>query len=310
MELVPRLQNFYSPILVDRMYAMRKGDLKQFTPNSKSVCRINDGNTNAYLREDRFIEQFLKTIEPKYNTALANLIEGKIDRECIYTIAGFVACVIGCSPTRMRVLSAPIRGVVETLAVIAEERGQLPLPPEELGGTHLLELLQNGDIEIVVDPKYPQAIGISGILRVVAAFGNFKWDILLNCFNDSPFFTSDSPVAIELTEDWRVVNRIVPIAPNVAVRIRPDLTVDRKRADFSFANFDYRRREISRKELVEINRLIVQCAEDTIFYRDNSAWVPKFIAKNRHYRVEMITSKVPTNNGVFLISTERIVAKR
>jgi hypothetical protein len=33
-------------------------------------------------------------------------------------------------------------------------------------------------------------------------------------------------VAIEETEDWRLLNRIVPLAPNVAVRIRPDLTVD------------------------------------------------------------------------------------
>ena len=73
------LKKFYSPVLGDLMYATRKSDLKSFTPNSKSVCRIIDGSTNAYLKEDREIEEFLKKIEPKYNEALAKLIEDKID---------------------------------------------------------------------------------------------------------------------------------------------------------------------------------------------------------------------------------------
>jgi hypothetical protein len=45
------LKNFYSPVLGDRMYATRKSDLKSFTPSSKSVCGINDGSTDAYLKE-------------------------------------------------------------------------------------------------------------------------------------------------------------------------------------------------------------------------------------------------------------------
>src|ERR1700685_3402274 len=69
------LRKFYSPLLGgERMYAMRKSDLKSFQPNSKSVCRIEDGSTNAYLKEDRAVEEFLKTIEPKYNEALSKLV--------------------------------------------------------------------------------------------------------------------------------------------------------------------------------------------------------------------------------------------
>ena len=37
------LKNFYSPKLGELMYAIRKSDLKEFTPNSESVCRIDDG---------------------------------------------------------------------------------------------------------------------------------------------------------------------------------------------------------------------------------------------------------------------------
>lgn len=296
------LKNFYSPVLGDRMYATRKSDLKSFTPNSKSVCGINDGSTNAYLKEDRAIEEFLKTIEPKYNEALAKLIGDKIDEQCIYTIGGFVAYVVSCSPAGMRIQSGPLKSIVETVAATMEARGLIPPPPKELGGESLVEL------QVKVDPKFPQAIGISSIHRSLAIFGNFRWDILLNGFNHSPFFTSDFPAAIEETRDPLIINRIVPLAPNLAIRIRPDLTIDKDLADFSFANFHCRRRSISQEEAVEINRLIVRCAEDTVFYRDDSAWVQRFIAKNRHYRVEPSTSKQPTRNGSLLISRPKIVS--
>jgi hypothetical protein len=129
---------------------------------------------------------------------------------------------------------------------------------------------------------------------------------LLNNSNHSPFFTSDFPAAIEETRD-HIINRIVPLAPNLAIRIRPDLTIDKDLADFSFANFNYSRRSISQKEAVEINRLIVRCAEDTVFYRDDSAWVQRFIEKNRYYRVEPSTSTRPTRKGSLLISRLKIV---
>jgi hypothetical protein len=50
------LRNFYSPALGDQMYAVRKSDWKTLTSNSESVCRIDAGSTNAYLTEDRLIE--------------------------------------------------------------------------------------------------------------------------------------------------------------------------------------------------------------------------------------------------------------
>src|ERR1035437_1254846 len=85
------LKKFYSPALRDRLYAIRKSDLKSFAAYSKDVCRTIGGSTNTYLKENRAIEEFLKSIEPKYDTALEKLVGGVIDNECIYTIAGF-AC--------------------------------------------------------------------------------------------------------------------------------------------------------------------------------------------------------------------------
>ena len=302
------LKKFYSPVLGERMYAIRKSDLKCFTPNSKGVCGIHDGSTNAYLREDRAIEEFLKTIEPNYNSALEKLIAGKIDDDCIYTISGFVAYVITCSPGGMRVHSGPLKSTVEVTAAMMDARGLVSPPPPELGGASLTELLRSGAVKVGIDPKYPQAVGISSILQHTATFGNFKWEILRNGFADSPFFTSDFPAAIEKSDDPRILNRIVPLAPDLAIRIRPDLAVERGQADFSFANFEYRIRYISHAELVQLNRLIVRCAEETVFYRDDSPWVQPFVAKNRQYRIEPFAHELATPTGTLLISTQRIVA--
>src|SRR5712691_5438551 len=207
------LKRFYSPVLGNRMYAIRKTDLRAFTPRAEDVCRIPEGNTNAYLQDDRAIEEFLKTVEPNYNSAVAKLVSGTIDHECIYTIAGFVAYVITCSPAGMRIISGPLRSVVEMQAALMDARGALPRAPAQLGGATLTELLRDGTVMTTIDPKYPQAMGIEAIRRFTALFGNFKWEILRNDFDESPFFTSDFPVAIERTDDPRVLNRIVPLAP-------------------------------------------------------------------------------------------------
>jgi hypothetical protein len=305
------LKKFYSPALGERMYAIRKTDLAAFTPNSKAVCAINDGSTNAYLREDRAVEEFLNTIEPNYNSALDKLLAGNIDRECIYTMAGFISYVITCSPGGMRTQAGPIKAVTETECSMLEAQGVFLPPPPELAGTSLTELLRSGAVKVEVDPKYPQAIGITAILGFTARLGNFKWEILHNDFTDSPFFTSDFPVAIETTNDLRVMNRIVPLAPNLALRIKPDITLDTSKADFSFANFGYSTRRVGHEELVQLNTLIVRCAEDMVFYRDDYPWVRPFIAKNRHYRIEPQTQKLtfPTGTtGILHLFTLRIVA--
>src|SRR5712691_2939720 len=142
------LKKFYSPALGNRLlYAIRKSDLKVFTPDAGAVCAIHDGSTNAYLRENRAIEEFLKTIEPKYNASLDKLSAGEIDHQCVYTIAGFVAYVIACSPAGMRTQSEPLRGMVDATAARMDAEGELPPAPAELGGSSLTELVRDGTID-------------------------------------------------------------------------------------------------------------------------------------------------------------------
>jgi hypothetical protein len=285
---------------------MRKSDLKTFTPDSQSVYFLLRSGTNPFLTTPRAIEEFLRTVEPKYNAAVDRLASGEIDREAIYAISGFIAFVLCCSPAAMRIQSVTPRTALEDLLIAMDARGEILAPPEELGGRTVTEILRSGDIKIVVDPKYSQAVGTTTIDRIIQIFGNCHWDILMNHIDENPFFTSDFPIAVETTRDPRVMNRIVPLAPNLAVRIRPDISLARMPLDFSFTRFRSARRKLSRKEVANLNRLLVRCAEDVVFYRDDRPWVRMFIEKNRQFRVELTVHKFPDGQGVLTFFRETI----
>ncbi|MGI8569700.1 MAG: hypothetical protein ACR2KT_11825 [Methylocella sp.] len=103
------------------------------------------------------------------------------------------------------------------------------------------------------------------------------------------------------------MNKIVPLTPNLAVRITPNIDMSGASTDLSFTKFSRTRRLLKSLEICNINRLLVQCAEDIVFYRDKHDWIEKFVAKNRHYRIQTVTSRFPQGTGFLLISSQRIV---
>lgn len=300
------LRKFYSPELGEQLHALRKSDMKYFTPGAKAVCAVVDGSTNAYLREDRLIEAFLKSMEPNYNIAVSAFGAGAPDQLSIYTLSGFIAFVSSCSPAAMRIHAKPIADSLEGYARALDMKGIFPLPPEALGGKSLTELLNSGDLKFTVDKKYPQAFGIRQILEKTSMFGNLLWEVLVNPFEDSPFFTSDFPTAFEKTHDLRVLNRVVPLSPTLAVRVLPDLRLERKVPDFSFPKFRFRRRILTRGEVMYVNRLIVRCAETIVFYRDNHDWIETFVRRNARYRVEPRTHRIPDGTGILTVFTHEV----
>lgn len=301
------LKRFNSPSLNGCMYAIRKSDQLFFTPRAQDVCRVEEGSTNAYLSEKRAIEEFLRAIEPNYNRSVDKILANQIDQECIYTIAGFVAYVINCSPGGMRIHSELMKGMLQVQIAKLDAQGKLSLPPRELGQGTISDLIENGGLEITVDRKYPQAIGISQILIHTSAFGNFHWEILANEIEDSPFFTSDYPVAVEPSSHPRILNRVIPLAPNLAVKIKPQLGIDRSDVDFSFPSFRCRVRHLSRADVIKINRLLVRCAEDLVFFRDHKPWIANFINKNRKYHVKTLPEETNLSGGTYLLGVMKVV---
>src|SRR5579883_2702113 len=145
------LRNFCSPALGGKMHAIRKSDLKTFPCAPRSVCRIEQGNTNAYLADQRAVEEFLSGVEPRYNASLARLRENRLDRECIYVISGFVAYVASCAPAAMRIHAGMLKAALESGAAILDKAGLIPKAPPSLGGACLTELLAQNVIGFDVD---------------------------------------------------------------------------------------------------------------------------------------------------------------
>jgi hypothetical protein len=106
------LKNFYSPVLGERLYAMRKSYLKSLTPDSKSVCRISDGSTNAYLRVGKIgllidERKFLEELDRAAKFGIAWIFRnGRIrhSRERVVIVTGLrivpgVILMVPCLPT-------------------------------------------------------------------------------------------------------------------------------------------------------------------------------------------------------------------
>jgi uncharacterized protein DUF4238 len=304
------LRNFYSPVLEKRMYAIRKSDMKAFETRANDVCRIEEGSTNAYLRQDRAVEEFLLRVEPHYNRSIELLRHNACDTEAIFAIAGFVAYVLACSPASMRVFSDPLRASVLSTADLLDQNGEPPASSEALGGQTLSELLAANKLILNIDPKFPQALSINSILNWTSIFGNSPWEILTNQQNGGNFFTSDFPIGFELGDDPRIVNKIVPLAPDLAIRVRPDIGLSGAPLDLHFKGFRARRRILNHQELIEINRLLVRCAEDLVFYKNDESGIRGFISKNRFFRIEGITQRIPVGTGFLNVSSQRVVSTK
>lgn len=300
------LRQFTSPALGGRLNAVRKTDLRFFQPRPRDVCRIEDGSSNAYIAQDRAIEEFLKAIEPRYTQSVAELASDRITTDSIYVLAGFVAYVMLCSPAMMRIGAAMPRNVVKAEARLLDAAGKMPPPPEALGGKSLSDLIDSGKVKIEIDPKYAQALGIAAVTATTRMYGNCLWDIVINEHEGSPFVTSDYPVAIEQADDPRVLNRVVPLSPNLAIRICPDISLTQKDCDDTFSCFRYRFGHASRKHVQYLNDLFVKCAETTVFYRDNQEWIPGFVKRRRYFRIEPVIDEIRYDSGEAIIFRQRV----
>ncbi|MGE3318550.1 MAG: DUF4238 domain-containing protein [Candidatus Berkiella sp.] len=292
------LKNFYSKTQIPPLNAICKITMNKFPCSAKDVCRIEEGNTNYYLEEPRVIETFVKDIENRYNWAVAQLSDGLTTKQVIYVIAGWIAYVQCCSPAGSRIYASSLKNVVHETARTLEKKGDIPPPPEHLKlGGNLTDLIDSGRVELTIDPKYPQSVGIQNVLNLTYMYGNFKWDIIKNAYKDSPFFTSDYPLAIELQPNSTISNIIVPLNPGLALRIN---TTTEMHED---ENFTFNRIKVTqpdRKNINRINMLIAQCAEEHVFFGDESSWMFDFVKKHCKYHVGTKTAKSRHPNGSFM----------
>lgn len=299
------LRNFYAAALGGRkMYAYRKSKLAVFPCDARDVCRIPEGSTNGFLTEPRLLEEFLKSIEPKYNRACQALADDKFGSDDVLVIAGFSAFVLGCSPTAMRLGAASLSNMAATEIELLDAMGELPPLPPELGQTTATDLVHAGKLVVETDPKFPQAMGISQVVSLTKAFASFRWEILRNRHaSETPFLSSDFPVALE--DSGPPAIRVVPLRPDLAIRIHP--VMRSPGAPDRLDDFRYRVTEARPKSVRDINRVIVQSADDFVFSPVNNYGIAKLVEKYANYRLEMDHRRIRKGTGYLLLNTVRVV---
>ncbi len=281
------------------MFAFRKSDLASFPCDSRDVCRIEDGSTNAYLNSPRILEDYLSDIEPNYSDACSKIGQGRPDYESILILSGFIAFVIGCSPTSMRLGAIPLSKMVRTEAELLERMGEIEPAPPELGGKTLTELLDEGLVIVDTDEKFPQSMGISGLPEQAAQFASFRWEIILNSHAERhPFVTSDFPASIEPSSDPQILNRVVPLRPDLAVRIHPQLRPP-NRPNLA-TDFRYRVVQASPSEVTSINRTTIRCAEQLVFSPIDSPGLRSLVKRNSRYFLDVDHFRTPSEAGYLL----------
>lgn len=58
---------------------------------------------------------------------------------------------------------------------------------------------------------------------------------------------------------------------------------------------------------MNVNRLIVRCAESTVFFGDNYEWIPKFVKRNARFRIEPQAWRMAHGTGTRLWSTQEVI---
>jgi Protein of unknown function (DUF4238) len=301
------LKNFYSKSVEGKFFGVKKADLKLFQCSSKDVCRMQEFNTNPFMDEQRVIEEFLKSVEPNYNSSVWKLLSNEIDHDVIFVIAAYAAFIMCFSPAGARISSKVFETGVKAFIEIAEKQGKIGPPPSILGNS-ISDAIQHGIMKIDIDQNYPKAIGTTQIFTFVNAFANSHWEILEVRDGDGAFFTSDFPVAIEKHASSQTDSRIFPLLPNLAVRIAPHLRSTEDRDLMDFSGFTFSRKKLNISEIERVNRKLVQCAEEVVFYPDNTKWLLQFVNKWRGYRVETVEEKVLTEHGHAYLHGHNIVA--
>jgi hypothetical protein len=130
--------------------------------------------------------------------------------------------------------------------------------------------------------------------------------VLINTTQEA-FLTTDYPIGLEVVAGRAIPNWIVPLAPDVAIRIIPDILQKGQSANLDFPDFSYERTAASAKEIRGLNSILVQCAEDFVFYRDEQSWIEPLVTQFKDYRLDIVIEGVPYRTRFERRSVVRIV---
>lgn len=304
------LKHFLDPNLDKLLHAYDKKLLKHFTPTTKNICCAQDWDTNPYFEDERAVDKYLRIIEPKWNDGVENIGDLLKYEEIKYFMAGYIAVLVSCTPSSVRTSTHAIEEIIASSSnIIAQQMqnyperfpDQKPLPPEIFE-----QILAAGGLKATVDPKHTHARSMQNLINLQWCFYKSPWMILDN-ETDSPFLTSDFPVAYYYPKpQTRVPYRFVPISPRYAILIKTSTDrADRKAPEEPFSEYPITEIDIRPVKSTFpkiLNKLTIQGAEQFIISAYDAPWIMKLVKKYKNWKMDSGTVRLPYENGEMIIS--------
>ncbi len=304
------LKHFLAPELGNLLHAYDKQGLKHFTPTTKNICCAQDWDTNPYFEDERAIDKYLRVIEPKWNHGVEDISDLLKYEEVKYFMAGYIAVLVSCTPASIRTLTYATEQIIASGGNILAQQMQehperfpetVPLPSEIFE-----KIMDAGGISAQVDPKHTHARTMQNLVDLQWHFYKSPWMILDN-ETDSPFLTSDFPVAYYYPKPHaQIPYRFVPLTPRYAVLIKPSLDKsDRKDPKESFEKYPITEIDIRsvRPEFPKVlNKLTIQGAEQFVISAYDAPWIMKMVKKYRNWKMDSGTVRLPHGNGELIVS--------
>jgi len=294
-----------------KLHAYSKNDGKYFTPGPKSVCSEWDGDLNPAIEGmPEMLGEYRKMFEPRWNETVEELKKRNGSRDIRLMVALCFAHMVTCVPAWRRV-SAEIwenmRGAeLRFRHLMNEERGV----KDELLAEGVA-MLKEGKIVIEADPNSVKAKLTGALIGLACLAYHSNW-IFFENRTDTPFLTSDNPVALRLSDViGEPMNRFMPITPQLGLFMTLDAWQKQKR------RFPKEKSEIDRllqeepfgtirgtrpipNDVRELNRLIVQCAENFVFSNRKDDGVERLVQKHGKYRIEADPQELREPDGGFI----------
>lgn len=280
-------------------YRKKKGDY--FLCRPENVCHEWDGDLNAAFLPHRpeLLGDFRKMFEPRWNTALTSITSGRIADQERFIISACMANLMMCTPTMRRIgavaLAAELRSYMSFSKRMQEKHGGIPDLP-----ITAIEMMERGIINVDIDPDWIKALGTRRFLEGTLVTYHHNWTILVN-ETSHPFVTSDNPIA------WREAIslgapavRFFPITPKFCLSI---MYVDTRAGEIDPEHVErdltapskgvIKYQKVSKDRAKDINRLIVQGAEDMVFSSSASPEIAGMVKQYADYGLHVETVELP-----------------
>jgi hypothetical protein len=259
------------------------------------VCREWNGDLNEkyFEKNPAILGQLRRIFEKDWNKAIEQLTKKSISPDSKFTLAGYWAHLITCTPqwraTGVQMLEEQIKQLVHFIA-------KRKLRDAPFDASLISTLLNDGRVKPVADPDFVRAMVTKQLLHIAWILYNQMWTVLEN-ETDVPFVTSDNPCSIFPDAPLgQPTTRLLPVTPRLALLATLDeRNLPAKEIDLKLPpNGSASGKAITKANVKSLNRVTVMNAEQLVFSNGKDGGIANLVAKYKDYKVRVRHFHMPT----------------